>query len=94
MARIFNMREGKTRADDRLPDRLHEPIKYGPLSLDWNEKLDPKNAAPVASLPGITLESGGLLALVTQGPTPYDTDAEVKLDGDVVAELDAVMAAL
>ena len=49
---------------------------------------------PVASLPGITLESGGLLALVTQGPTPYDTDAEVKLDGDVVAELDAVMAAL
>ena len=49
---------------------------------------------PVASLPGITLESGGLLALVTQGPTPYDSDAEVKLDGDVVAELDAVMAAL
>jgi aldehyde:ferredoxin oxidoreductase len=32
MARIFNLREGKTRADDRLPDRLHEPIKYGPLS--------------------------------------------------------------
>ena len=49
---------------------------------------------PVASLPGITLESGGRLALVTQGPTPYDSDAEVKLDGDVVAELDAVMAAL
>ena len=49
---------------------------------------------PVASLPGITLESGGRLALVTQGPTPYDSDAEIKLDGDVVAELDAVMAAL
>jgi len=31
---------------------------------------------------------------VTQGPTPYDHDAEVKLDGDVVEELRAVLAAL
>ena len=49
---------------------------------------------PVASLPGITIEAGGRLALVTQGPTPYDAEAEVKLDGDVVAELGAVIAAL
>jgi aldehyde:ferredoxin oxidoreductase len=42
MARIYNMREGKTRADDRLPDRLHEPIKYGPLSdkLLTRERVD------------------------------------------------------
>jgi NAD-dependent deacetylase len=31
---------------------------------------------------------------VTQGPTPYDSDADVKLDGDVVADLEAVLAAL
>ena len=49
---------------------------------------------PVASLPGITLEAGGRVALVTHGPTPYDSDAEVKLDGDVVTELSAVLAAL
>ncbi|HKP89519.1 MAG TPA: NAD-dependent deacylase [Thermoleophilaceae bacterium] len=49
---------------------------------------------PVATLPGLTLDRGGRLALVTQGPTPYDSDAEVKLDGDVVAELGAVLAAL
>jgi NAD-dependent deacetylase len=49
---------------------------------------------PVASLPRVTLDSGGCIALVTQGPTPYDGDAEVKLSGDVVAELDAVLAAL
>jgi NAD-dependent deacetylase len=49
---------------------------------------------PVAALPGITLEAGGRLALVTQGPTPYDADAEVKLAGDVVDELGAVVAAL
>jgi NAD-dependent deacetylase len=49
---------------------------------------------PVASLPGVTLENGGCLALVTQGRTPYDADADVKLTGDVVDELDAVLEAL
>jgi NAD-dependent deacetylase len=49
---------------------------------------------PVASLPGVTRDGGGRIALVTQGPTPYDADAELKLTGDVVDELAAVMAAL
>jgi NAD-dependent deacetylase len=49
---------------------------------------------PVAQLPQLTLTGGGALALVTKGPTPYDRDAEVKLAGDVVADLDAVLAAL
>jgi NAD-dependent deacetylase len=49
---------------------------------------------PVAALPGLTLDNGGRLVLVTQGPTAYDGDATVKLDGDVVDELVAVLAAL
>ena len=49
---------------------------------------------PVASLPAVTLENGGRLAIVTQGPTPYDHEAEVSLRGDVVEELEAVLAAL
>jgi NAD-dependent deacetylase len=49
---------------------------------------------PVAGLPAITHGGGGRIALVTQGPTPYDADAEVKLAGDVVEELRAVLAAL
>jgi NAD-dependent deacetylase len=49
---------------------------------------------PVAGLPAMTHGGGGRLALITQGPTPYDGDAEVKLDGDVVEELGAVLAAL
>jgi NAD-dependent deacetylase len=49
---------------------------------------------PVAALPQLTLERGGRLAIVTKGPTPYDGEAELKLDGEVVAELDAVLAAL
>jgi NAD-dependent deacetylase len=49
---------------------------------------------PVAGLPAMTHGAGGKLVLITQGPTPYDDDAEVKLDGDVVEELRAVLAAL
>ena len=49
---------------------------------------------PVAGLPAMTHGGGGRIVLITQGPTPYDSDAEVKLDGDVVRELNAVLAAL
>jgi NAD-dependent deacetylase len=49
---------------------------------------------PVASLPERTLQAGGRVAIVTQGATPYDADAAVRLTGDVEAELGALMAAL
>jgi NAD-dependent deacetylase len=49
---------------------------------------------PAAGLPQVTLERGGKLAIVTQGPTPYDEDAELKLGGEVDAELTALLAAL
>ena len=49
---------------------------------------------PIAQLPQLTRSRGGAVAIVTAGPTPYDDMAEVKLDGDVVTELEAVLAAL
>jgi NAD-dependent deacetylase len=49
---------------------------------------------PVAGLPELTLGHGGHLAIVTRGPTPYDPEAAVRLDGDVVEDLTAVLAAL
>jgi NAD-dependent deacetylase len=49
---------------------------------------------PVAALPELTLGGGGSLAIVTRSSTPYDSAAAVRLDGDVVDELDAVFAAL
>jgi NAD-dependent deacetylase len=49
---------------------------------------------PVAGLPGLTLEGGGRLAIVTKGPTPYDGEAELKLEGEVDEELSALLAAL
>jgi len=49
---------------------------------------------PVAQLPQLTLRHGGAVAIVTQGPTPYDAFAAVRLGGDVEQELQALAAAL
>jgi NAD-dependent deacetylase len=71
--------------------RAHDLAAEADLMLAIGSSLE---VHPVASLPGITLGNGGKLVLITQGPTPYDRDADVKLEGDVVDELDAVLAAL
>ena len=49
---------------------------------------------PAAGLPELTRRAGGRLALVTAGDTPYDSHADLKLDGDVVRELDLVLHAI
>ncbi len=49
---------------------------------------------PVAALPLLTHEAGGAVAILTQGPTPLDAIAEVRLRGDVVGELHGLLAAL
>lgn len=38
LARVFNLREGKGEKDDRLPERLHQPLGGGLLK---GEKIDP-----------------------------------------------------
>jgi len=78
-----------------LPERAlaeaHDLAKSADVMLCVGSSLE---VYPVAGLPAITRGAGGKLVLVTQGPTPYDVDAEVKLEGDVVDELEAVLAAL
>jgi NAD-dependent deacetylase len=49
---------------------------------------------PVAGLPRLTHARGGRVAILTQGRTPLDELASVRLTGDVVAELDALCSAL
>jgi NAD-dependent deacetylase len=49
---------------------------------------------PVAGLPSVTRSAGGRIAIVTKGPTPYDAEADVRLDGDVVDELQALLGVL
>jgi NAD-dependent deacetylase len=49
---------------------------------------------PVAALPEATLDAGGQIAILTQGPTPLDRRAAVRMRGDVVQELEALLDAL
>ncbi len=49
---------------------------------------------PVAGLPAVTMGRGGRIAVITKGPTPVDPDAAVRMDGDVVEDLEAVLTAL
>lgn len=49
---------------------------------------------PVAGLPDVTRRAGGSIAIVTMGRTPYDAEADVRLEGDVVDELEALLRVL
>jgi NAD-dependent deacetylase len=49
---------------------------------------------PVAGLPLLTSAAGGAVAIITRGPTPLDEIAQVRLEGDVVEELQALVRAL
>ena len=49
---------------------------------------------PVAGLPLLTLQAGGDVAIITAGPTPLDTQATIRLSGDVLEELEALAAAV
>jgi NAD-dependent protein deacetylase/lipoamidase len=81
---------GEWLAADAL-DRAYALATEADLLLCVGSSLE---VHPVAQLPGVTRSGGGHVAVVTQGPTPWDNRAAVKLDGDVVAELEALLAAL
>lgn len=49
---------------------------------------------PVAALPGATLASGGALAVVNRGATPWDSRAQVVIDGGAGETLRALESAL
>ena len=72
-------------------DRAHELAAGADVLLCIGSSLE---VHPVAQLPGVTKRAGGAVAIITQGPTPFDTNAAVKLEGDVVAELQALLAGL
>ncbi len=71
--------------------RAEELARQADLMLCIGSSLE---VYPVAQLPAVTLAGGGQLAILTQGSTPYDSRASVRLSGDVVEELEAVLAAL
>jgi NAD-dependent deacetylase len=77
--------------DEVALDRASQLAANADLLLAIGSSLE---VHPVAGLPELTLATGGRLAVVTMGATPYDAYAEVRLSGDVVDELEGVLAAL
>jgi NAD-dependent deacetylase len=49
---------------------------------------------PVCELPMRTLSAGGQIAIITKGTTPLDGQATVRLNGDIVDELEALAVEL
>ncbi len=49
---------------------------------------------PVAGLPLLTRRSGAQIAIITQGETPLDALAAVRLDGDLEDDMGALLSAL
>ncbi len=78
-----------------LPDgaieRARELCEGAELLLCIGSSLE---VHPVAGLPLLTRAAGGQIAILTQGPTPLDELASVRLSGDVVAELESLCEAL
>ncbi|MHB8531995.1 MAG: SIR2 family NAD-dependent protein deacylase [Solirubrobacteraceae bacterium] len=77
--------------DQRALERARELCERAGLLLCIGSSLE---VHPVAGLPLLTEAAGGSIAILTQGPTPLDGLAEVRLHGDVVGELEALSAAL
>jgi NAD-dependent deacetylase len=77
--------------DERTLARARELCEGAELLLCIGSSLE---VHPVAGLPLLTRRAGGSFAIVTRGPTPLDDLAEVRLGGDVEAELAGLAAAL
>jgi NAD-dependent deacetylase len=50
--------------------------------------------APVSELPGVTLDNGGRLAILTESETPWDDRAHVRLDGRAGIQMPEVLRVL
>ena len=72
-------------------ERARELCEAADLLLCIGSSLE---VHPVAALPLLTLQAGGAVAILTQGPTPLDHLADVRLGGDVVDELEGLRSAL
>jgi NAD-dependent deacetylase len=76
---------------ERAIEEAHALAQTADLMLCIGSSLE---VHPVASLPAMTLARGGAVAIVTKGPTPYDSEAVVRMEGDVVEDLEALAQVL
>jgi NAD-dependent deacetylase len=77
--------------DERTIGRARELCEGADVLLCIGSSLE---VHPVAGLPLLTRARGGEVAILTQGATPLDEIASVRLAGDVVEELEGLVEAL
>lgn len=89
------IRPGVVLFGEMLPERALRDASAAAVAADLMICIGSSlEVHPAAGLPTITKRAGGAVAIITQGPTPLDSVADHRLGGDVVAELDALVAAL
>ncbi len=91
----FQMKSGVILFGESLPaeaiDRAFEAAEEADAMLVVGSSLQ---VAPVSRLPGTVLRRGGMLAILTEGPTPYDDEAHVRLNGKAGKQLTEALAEL
>ena len=81
---------GEMLADEPL-GRARELCERADVLLCIGSSLE---VHPVAGLPRLTHDRGGAVAILTRGPTPLDGLASVRLSGDVVEDMQALLGSL
>jgi NAD-dependent deacetylase len=81
---------GETLPEDALSDALALAGECD-LMLCLGSSLE---VHPVAALPGVALDAGARLAVLTEGPTPYDAEADLRSYAPLAEVLPALAAAV
>jgi NAD-dependent deacetylase len=91
----FQLKSGVILFGEALPreaiEAAYDHAERADLMLVIGSSLQ---VAPVSGLPGIVLERGGRLAILTESETPYDAAAHVRLHGKAGIQMAEALAAL
>ena len=84
----FQMKSGVILFGEAMPveqiNRAYEEAGAADVMLVIGSSLQ---VAPVSELPGMVLSRGGTLAIMTEGDTPYDQHADIRLRGPAADQM-------
>lgn len=91
----FQMKSGVVLFGEAMPveqiNRAYEEAGKADVMLVIGSSLQ---VAPVSELPGMVLARGGTLAIMTEGETPYDGHADIRLRGPAAVQMRETLDAL
>ncbi len=91
----FQMKSGVVLFGEAMPaaeiDRAYEEAASADVMLVVGSSLQ---VSPVSELPGMVLGRGGTLAIMTEGDTPYDGSAQIRLRGRAAVQMQQVLEEL